>query len=143
MSEKASYRTIVTMNLYSHGFHPGDVLTVTLRNEHDGAYQLAERLKSMFLKTFYFYPESIALHPDHLAILKKQGKSLDIILSEEMVPLVREFIELTDIPHTVPLIADESLDLFSAIAQFEFREEETKERAIEAIMYSLKTRGGK
>ena len=132
---KASYRGIVGANLARKGAYPGDILTLMVRNEEsdDGMYQQVKRLQGMFLGCYNFFPQSIAVHPDHLALFKKQGKRLDITISEEAAKNIGALVSLSDIPRSIPLIADETLDLFTAVARFEVRTDEWKDYIIDAF----------
>lgn len=132
---KASYRGIVGANLAQRRVSPGDILMLTLRNEDsdEGMYQQVSRLKYMFLMCYLFFPQEIAVHPDHLAIFKKQGKRLDITISEEAAKEIEALVHLEDIPRSIPMVADESLDLFTAVARFEFPVDMWKEYLLDAL----------
>jgi hypothetical protein len=136
---KLSYKQLVATNLLRHNAYPGDELTLTIRNEEndEGIYAQAQRLWKMFTQCYYFYPQSISIHSEHLAILKKQGKSLDIMLSEEGAQRFGEEIDLTSLPRTIPLLADDSLDLFTTVARFTFREEDGGEMLADALLSLL------
>jgi hypothetical protein len=132
--KKASYRAIIGMNLMRKGVEPGDILTLTLRNEDtDGMYKQAKRLMDMFVQCYGFWPQSIAVHPDHLDLLKKQGKTLDILLDEKAAAYIGELINLTDLPRRIPLEGDSTLDLFTALARFTFAKEDAKDIALAAL----------
>jgi hypothetical protein len=124
-SMKMDYKTIIAVNLARADCNPGDEITMMLRNEvgSEGMYALAKRLNTLFLNALCFWPDAIRMHPDHITLLKKQGKTLDIILNEQMSQIIGKHIDLTDLPTGVPFIADEKLDLFTAVATFHFSEE--------------------
>src|SRR5437660_1703090 len=126
MTAKMTYRTIVARNLIEKKCMPGDVLTLTLRNEEsqENIYAQAQRLNDMFLLCYAFWPQSIAIHPDHLAILKKQQKSLDIVIPDDVAQVMRELVELAELPRRIALVADETLDHSTAVAHYHFRKED-------------------
>ena len=135
---KMTYNTLRTMNLFKHKAEPGDVISLALRNEHqDGMYTMAERLYYMFVCCYGFFPDSIAIHPDHLALLRKMGKRLDILINERAAQEIGKEIELSTLPHVIPLVADESLDLWTAVARYHLEYEGAKDMAINALFNSL------
>lgn len=132
--KKASYRGVVGMNLMRKQAEPGDILTLTVRNEgSNGMYTQAKRLMNMFVLCYGFCPEVIAIHPDHLDLLKKQGKTLDILFNEKAAEMIGKVMDLDEVPRCIPLVGDPSLDLFTASARFVFAEEEAKSMALAAL----------
>lgn len=137
--EKISYRTLVVLNLVRKQMEPGDVLTLCVRNDEctDGMYKQALRLVHLFLHSFNFWPEQVALHPDHIALLKKQARSLDILIDEKMADILGKRVDLSSLPRVVPLVEDSTLDLFSAVARHAFRLEDARDVAGDMISAML------
>lgn len=123
------------MCLHKYTIEPGDELLLTLRNKEDetSMYRQVQRLSGLFLKGWGFWAQEIALHPDHLTLLKKQGKRLDILIAEEAASEIGKLIDLTELPTCVPLVEDASLDLFTAVARFTFSKEEAGKLALELL----------
>lgn len=120
---KVSYETLVAMNLRHRSINPGDCVALSLRSEQEGIYELCCRLRDIFTISFCFLPETIAVHPDHLAILQKQGRSLEVTVTETGAKLIGDLVDLLTLPTKVALIADETLDLFTAVASYTFTSE--------------------
>ena len=135
---KITYETLRVMNLFQHQAQPGDVISLVLRNEHeDGMYKMAERLYYMFVHCYGFFPDSIAIHPDHLALLKKMGKRLDILINEKAAKEIGEQVELSTLPRVIPLVADDTLDFWTAVARYKLDYEEAGDMAINALFNRL------
>ncbi len=136
---KASYKGIVGGNLARKKALPGDTLTLTIRNEEsdEGMYAQVKRLNTMFLLCYGFFPQSIAVSPNHLEILKQQGRRLDITVSEEAAKAIGGYMDLTGLPRVTPLVADATLDLFTVVARFEFRMDDMQELLTEALLAAL------
>jgi hypothetical protein len=131
---KITYDTVRVMNLYNKKAEPGDELSLVLRNEHtDGMYAQAERLYYMFVLCYGFFPDSIAIHPDHLALLKKMGKRLDILIDEKMAQEIGKSVDLATLPRAIALVADESLDLFTSVARYTLDYEQAGDMAMNAL----------
>lgn len=138
--EKMSYTSYVAIRLMSHHVIPGDTLRIHLRNDttSESMYDLAARLSAMFLTCYGFYPTHVAVHPDHMTIIKKQGKTLDILLSEKVAPLLSLVLEdLMQIPKRIVLTEDATLDLFTAVACFDFRQEDAQEYLLAGLRIAL------
>jgi hypothetical protein len=137
---KMTYTALVAMNLIKREAIPGDVITLTIRNgeSDEGMFKQAKRLSNMFLACYHFWPQSIAIHPDHLDLIRKQGKSLDITFSDLKSSLIGKFIDLTELPTHIPLVADPTLDMITAVARFDFKTEEMEDYLAESFAYLLK-----
>lgn len=130
MTSKLSYTEIIAGNLLRHRIMPGDMVSLSIRNEgeHGGIYGQAKRTCDAFLSSFAFWPTEIALHPDHLDILRKQGRTIDIILGDlDAVLMGLVIADLADLPTRIPLVGDSALDFFTTVARYVYREEMTKE----------------
>lgn len=132
---KLGYKSMIASGLLSHRGHPGDELVLSIRNEEssDGMYAQARRLSDMFLSCFGFYPQSLVIHPTHLTLIKAMGKSIDITISEETAKVAAAMFELGELPRTIPLLADESLDLFTTKAVYHFRTDQAKDLLVELL----------
>lgn len=136
---KMTYKALVAINLGSHGVGPGDTVSLVLRNAsgEESMFCLAQRLQNMFAMCYSFYPAEIAVHPDHAALIKKQEKTLDVTIgSEQIGKLIGELLELSGLPVRIPLVADETLDLFTAVARFHFAEDDMIDFLAEVVRYS-------
>lgn len=140
---KVSYHTIVATNLKYRRVNPGDEISLVLRSEREGIYEVCKHLQDLFIISLGFIPESIAVHPDHLVILQKQERSLKVTVTEEGGKLVGEMVDLLTLPTRIPLIADEGLDLFSAKARYSFDGENATRVIMETFKDILHARSGK
>lgn len=130
MTSKLSYTEIVASNLLRHQIMPGDIVSLAIRNDggREGIYKQAKRTCDAFLSSFAFWPTEIVLHPDHLDILRKQGRTIDIILSDQEAALMGLVIaNLADLPTRIPLVGDDTLDFFTTVARYVYREEMVEE----------------
>lgn len=121
---KLDYESIVALNLARKDLDPGDTILVALRNEDAGIFQQAMRVYRLFTTSLAFFPQHIAIHPDHLAMLKKQGKTVDILIDEKMAEILKDMVDLSTIPRRIPFVGDDNLDLFTVVARYEFSKEQ-------------------
>lgn len=123
-----SYTAVTAIHLIKCKAQPGDIITLSIRNEDtdDGMFSQTKRLVDMFVQCYGFWPSEVAIHPDHLDLIKKVGKSLDVTIPESISGILGKLMELTDLPTRIPLVADESLDLFTAVARYHFKKENTE-----------------
>jgi hypothetical protein len=136
-----TYTTLVAINVLKHDIEPGDTITLTVRNEDStqGMFAQVQRLSDMFLECYSFFPAEIAIHPDHVALIKNMGKSLDVTIKNAQIgELLGKLLDCTTLPTRIPLIGDTSLDLFTAVAHYSYSKEREQDFKMEAIEYVMK-----